>query len=128
MTQSFTVSDLIPASPEAIYKAWLDSEGHSNMTGSPARASAQVGETFDAWDGYISGTNRELEPGKRILQAWRTTEFAPSDPDSRVEIIFEAAGGGTKITIHHSDLPEDGDQYLQGWIDYYFQPMKEYFT
>ena len=127
MYKSFTVSELIQASPEEIYSAWLDSEGHSRMTGSPARAGAQVGETFEAWDGYISGTNMELEPGKHILQAWRTTEFAPSDPDSRVEITFEAAEGGTKVTIHHSNLPQDGEQYLQGWIDFYFQPMKEYF-
>jgi activator of HSP90 ATPase len=128
MTKTFTVSDTIHASPDVIYNAWLDSEGHSQMTSSPAQVSAQVGGTFEAWDGYISGTNLELELGKRILQAWRTTEFAPSDPDSRVEITFEAVQGGTKVTIHHSDLPEDGEQYLQGWIDYYFQPMKEYFA
>jgi activator of HSP90 ATPase len=127
MVKSFTVTELIPASPDKIYNAWLDSEGHSRMTGSPARASDQVGGTFEAWDGYISGRNLELEPGKHILQAWRTTEFAASDEDSVLDVTFEAAEGGTKVTIRHSHLPEDGDQYLQGWIDFYFQPMKAYF-
>ena len=127
MAQSFIVTELIPASPEEIYSAWLDSAGHAGMTGSPATVNAKVGEEFEAWDGYIQGRNLELEPGKRIIQAWRTTEFEPSDEDSLVEVVLEPAAGGTKVTIRHSNLPADGEQYLQGWIDFYFQPMKEYF-
>ncbi len=127
MSIAFTVSDWVPASPQAVYRSWLDSEGHSEMTGSPAKASAEIGGSFEAWEGYISGKNLELEPGKRILQAWRTTEFDPSDEDSLLEVVLEAADDGTKVTINHSRLPADGEQYLQGWIDFYFQPMKEYF-
>jgi hypothetical protein len=29
MSFDFTVSDVIPATPEAIYAAWLDSAGHT---------------------------------------------------------------------------------------------------
>lgn len=127
MVKTFTISEWFPASPEKIYLAWLDSKGHSDMTGSPARISSKVGEEFEAWDGYIFGKNLELEPGKRILQSWRTTEFDPSEQDSLVEIFFEPVLNGTKVTIHHSNLPAHGSQYRQGWIDFYFQPMKEYF-
>ena len=127
MSKAFIVADVIPASPEEIYLAWLDSEGHSQMTGSTARVSDQVGESFEAWDGYIQGRNLALEPGKRISQAWRSTEFEPTDEDSLVEIALEPTASGTKVTIRHSNLPENGDQYRQGWIDFYFQPMKDYF-
>ena len=125
--KKFTVSEWFPALPEEIYLAWLDSNGHSQMTGSPARISSQVGVEFEAWDGYIFGRNLELEPGKRILQTWRTTEFDPSEQDSLVEIVFELVLNGTKVTIHHSNLPAHGSQYQQGWVDFYFQPMKVYF-
>lgn len=57
MTIEFSVSAVITASPEEIYDAWLDSNGHTKMTGSPAHATAKVGESFNAWDGYISGRN-----------------------------------------------------------------------
>ena len=127
MVKKFTVSEWFPASPEEIYLAWLDSQSHSLMTGSPAKISSKVGVEFEAWDGYIFGKNLELEPGKRILQTWRTTEFDPSEQDSLVEIVFEPVLNGTKVTIHHSNLPAHGSQYQQGWIDFYFQPMKEYF-
>jgi activator of HSP90 ATPase len=128
MSIAFEVSGVFPAPQEVLYSAWLSSEEHSQMTGSPAIVSANVGDSFDAWDGYIQGKNLELERPSRILQSWRTTEFEESDEDSLLEIIFEMDGSGTKITIRHSDLPEHGMQYQQGWIDSYFSPMKEYFA
>jgi activator of HSP90 ATPase len=127
MSLEFTVSDVIPCDPFNLYEAWLSSEGHANLTGSPANASDQVDGEFRAWDGYIWGRNLELEPGKRILQAWRTSEFDKSAPDSLVEIRFEPSGKETKVTIRHWNLPADGTQYQQGWIDFYFSPMKAYF-
>ena len=48
-------------------------------------------------------------------------------PDSLLEVLLEAVDGGTRVTLRHSNLPTDGDQYLQGWIDYYFTPMKAFF-
>jgi uncharacterized protein YndB with AHSA1/START domain len=127
MSIEFEVSDVIPAPPEVICAAWLNSDEHAKMTGSPAKVSAKVGEAFEAWDGYIQGVNLELESPSRILQSWRTTEFEESDKDSRLEIFFESEGSGTKVTIRHSELPDHGMQYQQGWIDAYFTPMKECF-
>ena len=82
----FTVSDTIPASPSEVYEAWLSSEGHTGMTGAEANCTAEVGAEFDAWDGYIAGRNIELEPDRRIVQSWRTVQFADSDPDSQIEV------------------------------------------
>jgi hypothetical protein len=32
------------------------------------------------------------------------------------------------VIFAHSDMPEDQvDSYRQGWEDFYFKPMKEYF-
>ena len=123
----FRISDLITASPEIIYHAWLNSKEHGLMTGSPAEISDQVDGAFSAWDGYISGKNLELNPTLRILQSWRTTEFDESDPDSLLEITFISEGNATRVTIRHTELPNHGMQYQQGWIEAYFNPMKQYF-
>ena len=117
MALEFEVSGFIPATANEIYDAWLNSEGHSNMTGGHATASAVVGQSFEAWNGYIQGKNLELEQDSRILQAWRTTEFEESDPDSRLEILLRTQDGGTLVTLHHSILPDHGMQYRQGWVD-----------
>ena len=127
MSIKFNVSDVIPASPEEVYDAWLDSEKHGAMTGGAAEVNAVIGGKFTAWDGYISGKNIELIRPGLIIQSWRTSEFDGSEPDSRIEVQFEPDIDGTKVTIIHSNLPPHGGQYEQGWFDNYFEPMKEYF-
>lgn len=117
------------ASPEQIYKGWLDSEIHTLFTGgSPAIVDPVVGGSFSAWDGYISGKNLALEPNKKIVQTWRSTDFPNDCDDSKIEIILTETDEGTHLKIKHSEIPSgQGDGYRQGWIDYYFKPMKEYF-
>jgi activator of HSP90 ATPase len=124
----FSLSEVIAATPAEIYQAWLSSEGHTAMTGSPAKVDGRVGGQFNAWNGYIFGTTMKLTPNQRIVQAWRTTEFPDDAPDSHLEVLFEEVPEGTKVTFIHSDMPEDQvDSYRQGWEDFYFKPMREYF-
>ncbi len=128
MANGFTLTAIFPGSPAEVYNAWLSTDGHSRMTGSPASVEGKVGGKFTAWDGYIFGTTLELTPNERILLAWRTTEFPKDAPDSRVEILLEEVNGGTKLTLAHSKMPEDQvDDYRQGWEDFYFKPMREFF-
>jgi activator of HSP90 ATPase len=128
MTVQFTTTALIPAQPAAIYTAWLDSEGHRAMTGAEATCSVEIEGAFQAWGGYIEGRNLELQENERIVQAWRTSEFSESEPDSRVEVTLKVDGDETEVTITHTGLPEHGMQYLQGWADFYFTPMIAYFS
>jgi activator of HSP90 ATPase len=127
MAIQFVVSTFLNAPAKKIYNAWLNSEGHTRMTGGTARINAEVGAAFEAWDGYIRGKNLIMEPSRRILQSWRTSEFSGEEPDSQIEVTFENAGAGTKVTIRHTLLPAHGKQYQQGWVDNYFKPMKKYF-
>lgn len=124
----FTIKTSLPASPKTVYSAWLNSEEHSNMTGGDADISDEVGTKFTAWDGYIEGTNILLEPFKRIVQSWRTTEFEEGEQDSQIEILLVDQDGETELTLIHTKLSENGGHYEQGWINHYFKPMREYFS
>lgn len=128
MKNGFALSEVVPAKPSEVYEAWLSSEGHAAMTGSPAKVDGNVGGSFSAWDGYIFGTTLHLTPNQRIIQARRTSEFPEDAPDSQLEIVLEEIAGGTKITLTHSNMPEDQvSSYRQGWDDFYFTPMKKFF-
>ena len=128
-TDSLKVSGVVPAGPEAVYKAWLNNTEHGKMTETPAaRITPRVGGKFAAGGGYMRGTTLALDPPKKIVQSWRTTEFPEDAPDSRLEVTLEKAKGGTKITIVQTVIPAgQGASYRQGWIDYYFTPMKRNF-
>jgi uncharacterized protein YndB with AHSA1/START domain len=128
MENQFTISTFLPAPPEKVFRAWLSTEGHSAMTGSPARVEPRVGGAFTCWDGYITGRTTALKPYTRIVQAWRTSEFPADCVDSQIEVVLEPADGGTKLTLTHTSIPEgQADSYKSGWDESYFQPMRAYF-
>ena len=128
MTHDFTVFAVIPATPRAIYDAWLDGASHSKMTGGRAEASPSTGASFTAWDGYITGANLELIPGECIVQSWRSSDFAEADEDSQITVTLETIAGGTKVTLTHSGVPEGQPDYKSGWHENYFEPTKAYFA
>jgi uncharacterized protein YndB with AHSA1/START domain len=127
--ESILISEVIPASPQRIFSAWLDSAEHSAITGDEAMVIPAVGGEHRAASGYIQGRTLELHEGSRIVQSWRTTEFPPDSPDSRLEITLEPTLGGTLVTLLHTDIPSgQSDQYKQGWNEYYLSRMKVYFA
>ena len=129
MPYAFTLTTTIPASPQEIYEAWLDSVVHSEMTGSEASMSEETGAQVSAWDGYITGRNLELVPGERIVQSWRTTQFTNEHEDSQIIVTLEAVEDGTLLTLEHTNVPDAQKSYEEGgWQKHYFDPMKEYFA
>lgn len=129
MADSFEISTELPATPQRVFAAWLSGQEHGRMTGGHADIDAQVGGAFSAWDGYITGTTLELQPDRRIVQAWRSADFPADSPDSRLEIELTPTAAGTRLTLRHSNIPAgQGADYESGWGINYFEPMQRYFT
>jgi len=127
--ESILISEVIPATPQRIFSAWMDSAEHSAFTGDEAVVVTEVGGEHQSAGGYIKGRTLELNEGSRIVQSWRTTEFPAESPDSRVEITLEPTLGGTLVTLLHTDIPVgQGDRYRQGWNEYYLSRLKTYFA
>lgn len=127
MAISFVIKTQLPVSAATVFNAWLNSDDHSDMTGGEAICSRTVGGKFSAWNGYITGRNISLIPGKEIKQSWRTTEFADTDPDSELTLTFTDNALGCMLTLEHSGIPEGQPDYRQGWEEHYFAPMREHF-
>jgi len=119
---------LIDASPNEVFEAYVNPRKHAAFTGSRATGTPGVGCKFTAWDGYISGKYVKLDKGKKIVHEWTTTEWPEGYPPSMVELTLKAKGDKTELTLVHSKAPaEQAESYAQGWRDYYWEPMKEYF-
>jgi activator of HSP90 ATPase len=128
MAYDYELTTVLPASPLAVYEAWMTSDGHSAMTGAEAHVDARAGGAYDAWDGYITGRTLTLAPGQRIVQTWRTSEFSAADGDSQIDVLLEPMEGGTKLTLRHTNVPDGQLDYERGgWEESYFEPMREYF-
>jgi len=119
---------VISATPNEVYEAFVDPKKHSKFTGSKATFDPRVGGEFTAWDGYISGKNLELSEGKRIVQEWQTTEWPKGFPPSRLELTLRKTKEDTEISMIHSGVPaEQAEDIAQGWNEFYWEPLKEFF-
>jgi uncharacterized protein YndB with AHSA1/START domain len=120
---------VIPASPKEVYEAYVDPKKHSKFTGSKATGKAVVGGKFTAWDGYIFGKYLELDDGKRVVQEWNSTDFPEGYGPSRLELCFNKIPEGTELVMVQSDVPEEqADETAVGWIEWYWNPLKKYFS
>lgn len=127
-TTTIRQSCMIPATPQDVYTAWLSSKEHGTWTQGEANISAKIGGAFTTFGGYSSGKNFELDPGKLIIQTWRAEDW-PADHFSTIKLQLLPAPKGTKVMFTQTDVPVGKAKSIaQGWKDYYWQPMKLYFS
>jgi activator of HSP90 ATPase len=126
-TKNLHQSASFKAEPKEVYHSLMDSKLHSEITGSKAVIGTKVGGTFSVWDGGINGYNLALDPGRKIVQAWRTEEW-PKDHYSIAVFDLEKTKGGTKLIFDHYAVPaDDYNNISEGWKSYYWTPMRNLF-
>jgi activator of HSP90 ATPase len=114
------------ASPHDVYEALMDSKKHAAFTGGKASISRKVGGKYSAYDHYITGKNLELVPDKKIIQSWRAVDWAEG-VFSTITFTLTPIPEGTRLNFTHEDVPEGTEEeFIQGWIDNYWEPMKVY--
>jgi activator of HSP90 ATPase len=126
--KTILISSIFDTTSAFLYKFFIDSKLHTEVTGSKAIINNKIGGKFTAWDEYINGKIVSLEKNKKIIQKWRTTEFNENDKDSIVEITIEELNKNrAKLTLKHTELPNGTEEeYKNGWKEYYIKPLKEF--
>jgi activator of HSP90 ATPase len=127
-TRTIVQKVIVQATPDEVYDAFMDPQKHSDFTHTQTTGSQEEGGEVSASDGYITARNVELKKGKKIVQEWTTTEWPDGYPPSTLELDLKKVTEGTELTMTHSKVPdEQADDYAEGWTDYYWNPMVEYF-
>jgi activator of HSP90 ATPase len=113
------------ATPHEVYEALMDSERHSEFTGSKAEISREVGGRFSAYDGWIEGKNLVLEPDKKIVQTWRGEDW-PAGFYSTATFELSGVEAGTELLFTQTGVPvEHFSDIDKGWVEHYWTPMKK---
>lgn len=114
------------ASAQRIYDVLLNSKDFAAFSGAPANIGVEVGSAFAMFDGKIVGRNVELISGRRIVQAWRPTDWSPG-VYSLVKFELTTQGSQTKIALDHTGFPEGTFDHLNvGWKLKYWDPLRKY--
>lgn len=117
----------LPAPAGELYRMYLDPKRHAAITGAPVRIGARPGSLFRAFNGALSGRMLHTEPGRMIVQTWRSTGFGARDPDSILVLSFEPRGRSGRIRLVHVNVADrDARGVTKGWKTYYWQPWRKY--
>ena len=110
---------------EEVYRALTNPFTIELWSGHPAIMSAEEGFEFSLWDGDINGRNLKMIPNERIEQEWY---FENQEPPSVVTIQLRPSKAGTSVELIHTNIPEEQALEMEnGWKDYYFGPLKNFF-
>ena len=124
---TITQTVVIKAELSRVYEAFTNPLIHSAFTGAKATGGGKLGK-FTAWDGYIYGSVVKLVKNKELVLDWMTTEWPSDYSASVVKITFTKKVDGTKIILTQTKVPlTQAGSYRQGWKDFYWKPLKEYF-
>lgn len=119
---------IINAPVNDVYEAFLDSRKHSAFTGAKAKASKKAGGLFTAYDGYIEGVNIELVENKRIVQAWRGSNWKAGEWSIMNINLKKRGKTKTTLSYEHLAVPDNEVKAIKkGWTEHYWDKMNEYF-
>jgi activator of HSP90 ATPase len=113
------------AAPREVYELLMDSNKHQSLSGEKASISKKVPGKFEAWNGHITGFNLALEPGAKIVQAWRATGWWPNHYSIAIFDIQKAKRGSVLRFTQIGVPPHRYSGHYRGWIEAYWTPMKE---
>jgi uncharacterized protein YndB with AHSA1/START domain len=118
VTEPVTASVRIAASPEVVFPYFTDPALAVKWIADAAYLDARPGGTFslDVQGNPARGNYVEIDPPRRVVFTWGIEgrdDFPPGS--STVEVVLQADGDETVVTLTHRDLPtEDYRRSHQG--------------
>lgn len=115
----------INATPEEVFTALTNPFTIELWSGHPAVMDKKEGTEFSMFDGDIAGKNLKIVENEQLVQEWY---FGERETQSVVTITLKAHQLGTKVMLEHTNVPdEDVEEFSEGWNDFYWGAMKDYF-
>ena len=127
---SIKTSFIIYAVPEKVFEALTDTGIITAWSGEIGVVENKAGGKLELFDGWVKGEVLSFKPGKELSYTWKASEWSKNTLPSIVKYSLKEHAAGTEIILEHTQLPsaEEAEKHRNGWIDYVFEPLNDYFT
>jgi len=127
---SLKLDYIVYANPDQVFEALTNPGIISTWGGGFSIVEEKVGGVFEIFDGWVKGEVTVYEPGKELGYTWRPEEWSKNTIPSQANIKLKKHDAGTAVIITHTDFPsqEEADKHNNGWVDYVFDPMNDFFV
>jgi uncharacterized protein (TIGR03086 family) len=115
-------SVVVPLPPDETFALITQPERLRRWNNIAARIDVRAGGEY-RWNivpgAYVTGTIKEVEPGRRVVFGWGPEGEPDLADGSTVTITLEPTHDGTIVRVVHAGLPEDQEApHAQGWDHY----------
>ena len=127
---SIKKSFVVYSTPEKVFEALTDTAIIAAWSGEIGIVENKPGGKFELFDGWAKGEVISYKPGKELSYTWKASEWSKNTQPSIVKYTFKEHAAGTEVFLEHNQLPsaEEADKHTDGWIDFVFEPLNDYFT
>lgn len=127
MQYQFTIIWIAYGKPQQVYEALTQATAIEKWSGQNASFDTNK-NTFQWFNGWVSGTIEKLLPNTEIRLTWKPNIWNKKTAHSNVVLLLEPDIAGTKITITHSNLPNEteSNNHKNGWVDMVLDPLNDY--
>jgi len=127
---AINTSFIIYATPDKVFEALTDTGIIAAWSGEIGIVENKSGGNFELFDGWVKGEVLSYKPGKELSYTWKAKEWSKGTLPSIVKYIFKEHAAGTELFLEHTHLPsaDEVEKHYNGWIDFVFEPLNEYFT
>lgn len=127
MTKNIRHTVAIGAAPKKVYEALINGKKHAKFTGAKSVIDRRPGGAFSCYGTFLTGFNLEMVPGKRIVQAWRSSGWPKGAYSIATFSLSAKKGGKTKLVFTQVGVPAASQKNIdQGWRTYYWKPLKAF--
>jgi len=124
--KTFKKTFKINAEPSDVYSALTNPFTIEIWSGYPAQMSEEPGSEFSLWEGDITGKNLEFIRDRKVVQEWY---FGEQKDKSLVTITIQPDREDSQVTVEHTNIPDDDfDDIAEGWREYYFGAIMNFFN
>ena len=126
---NYNNSVIVKATPDEVYEVLMDSKKHEELTGGPAEITTELKGKSSYFGGNITGINKVLEPGKKIVQDWSIKPWQEMKLSTNLTITIEKVEEGTKVVFDHQGIPDENFEMISGgWEQNYIAKLPDYFS
>ncbi|OAA51688.1 Aha1 domain family [Metarhizium rileyi] len=130
-TTTVTDNEEFRTTAEEMYQTFVDPQRLAAFTRSPPKLfeGAHKGGKFELFGGNVSGEYLELEPGKKIVQSWRLSQW-PAGHFSELHIDFDQNNVDhvTLMSVQWKGVPVGQEEVTKrNWLEYYVKSIKQTF-
>ena len=112
------------SSIEDVWHAFTNPKYIELWDAGPVEMSDSENSEFKLWGGDIFGTNTKVEKFLKLEQDWFSGNW---DEPSKVAFKFEDLKNKIKVTLNHTNIPDNEfDSINRGWDDYYLGAIEKF--